>query len=93
MKWSLSDISCWLPEAQFHEVLRLAVGADAPGSRYCFRSFAARRELPRGLEGRVLRLRELGEQLNHKDSSVIYRFEVGSYPGRLASTFGSAGRT
>ena len=90
VKWSLSDISCWMPEAQFHEVLRLAAGVGAPGSRYCFRNFAARRELPRDLESRVLRLRELGEQLNHKDSSVIYRFEVGSYPRHIEPTFGSA---
>lgn len=80
LKWSLSDISCWMPESQFHDVLRLVVACGAPGSRYCFRNFAARRELPRDLDGRVRRLRELSEQLNRKDSSAIYRFEVGSYP-------------
>lgn len=82
VKWSLSDVSCWMPEEQFHDLLRLAVRCGLPESRYCFRNFAARRELPRDLESDVSRLGELCERLNRADSSVIYRFEVGSYPHR-----------
>lgn len=77
MKWSLSDVSCWMSEERFHDLLRLAVGCGPPGSRYCFRNFAARRELPRDLEDRVCRLQAIAEGLNRTDASVIYRFEVG----------------
>jgi S-adenosylmethionine-diacylglycerol 3-amino-3-carboxypropyl transferase len=77
VKWSLSDVSCWMSEDQFHDLLRLVIRFGPPGSRYCFRNFAARRELPRDLEDGVCRLPEIAEQLNRTDSSVIYRFEVG----------------
>jgi len=77
VKWSLSDVSCWMSESQFHELLRVTIGCGPPGSRYCFRNFAARRELPRDLERGVRRLRHVAEHLNRADSSVIYRFEVG----------------
>lgn len=80
MKWSMSDVSCWMPEHQFHDVLRLTVANGEPGSRYCYRNFAARRELPRDLESSVRRLDELCELLDRTDSSAIYRFEVGAYP-------------
>jgi len=80
VKWSLSDVSCWMGEDQFHDLLRLAVGCGSDGSRYCFRNFAARRELPRDLQRTVRRLGEVCERLNRADSSAIYRFEAGCYP-------------
>lgn len=80
VKWSLSDVSCWMREEQFHDLLRLVVGCGHSGSRYCYRNFAARREPSRDLEGRVQRLSAVCEELNFRDSSVIYRFEVASYP-------------
>jgi S-adenosylmethionine-diacylglycerol 3-amino-3-carboxypropyl transferase len=81
VKWSLSDVSCWMTEEAFHGVLRLVVGSGQQGSRYCFRNFAARRGLPKDLRACVLKLRGLGETLDRFDSSLIYRFEVASYPG------------
>lgn len=80
VKWSLSDVSCWMREDQFHDLLRVVVGCGSRGSRYCFRNFAARRELPRDLQNTVQRLGEVCERLNRTDSSAIYRFEVGCYP-------------
>lgn len=84
VKWSLSDVSCWMSERQFQDLLRLTLGSGPPGSRYCFRNFAARRELPRDLEDRIHRLRDLAAHLDRTDSSVIYRFEVGAYAGPSA---------
>jgi S-adenosylmethionine-diacylglycerol 3-amino-3-carboxypropyl transferase len=92
VKWSLSDVSCWMTEAEFQDLLRSVIGIEYPGSRYCFRNFAARRDLPRDLASRVMRLRELGEHLSQIDSSVIYRIEVGLYP-RSAQHFTSAAGT
>lgn len=75
VKWSLSDVSCWMTEAEFHDLLRsITVGLPA-GSRFCVRNFAARREIPRDLRYRVHRLNELCSLLDSGDSSVIYRFE------------------
>lgn len=79
VKWSLSDVSCWMREEQFHDLMRVVVGCSPAGSRYCYRNFAARRGVPRDLEDRVCRLPKMAEQLNRTDSSVIYRFEVGGW--------------
>jgi len=80
-KWSLSDISCWMTEAHFHELLRYIAHRMVPGSRFCARNFAARREVPVDLRGRVHRLDDLCSQLDSQDGSVIYRFEVGEVAG------------
>ncbi len=82
VKWSLSDVSCWMTEAQFHDLLRSITVALPPASRFCARNFAARREIPRDLRHRVRRMDELCSALNSEDSSVIYRFECAEiFPG------------
>lgn len=88
LKWSLSDVSCWLREEQFHDLIRTIVRSGYPGSRYCFRNFAARRELPRDLEGRVRRLEGIAARLDRCDSAVIYSFKVGAYPLELPEDAG-----
>lgn len=77
VKWSLSDVSCWMSEIQFHDLLRCITHGMPSGSRFCARNFAARREIPLDLRGRVRRLDEVCQQLDSQDSSVIYRFELG----------------
>jgi S-adenosylmethionine-diacylglycerol 3-amino-3-carboxypropyl transferase len=77
LKWSLSDVSCWMPEQRFHELLHLVTGVGAPGSRFCARHFAARHALPSNLVGSVRWLNDLCASLDDSDSSVIYRFEIG----------------
>lgn len=65
-----------MTERRFHDLLRLLlVRFGAPDSRFCFRNFAAQREIPADLGARVNRLGELAEKLGRHDSSVIYRFE------------------
>lgn len=78
VKWSLSDVSSWMREEQFHDLMRGVVGSSPSGSRYCFRNFAARRRLPFDLASRVEPLAEICERLDRADSSVIYRFEAGA---------------
>ncbi len=79
VKWSLSDVSCWMSEAQFHELLRFITYGMLPGSRFCARNFAAHREIPRDLLGRLMRLHDVAQYLDSADASVIYRFEVAEY--------------
>lgn len=76
VKWSLSDVSCWMGEGEFHDLIRFITHGMLPGSRFCARNFAARRDIPRDLLGRLRRLDDLCRLLDSRDASVIYRFEV-----------------
>lgn len=77
--WSLSDVSCWMSERQFHELLRAITSRGAPGSRLCARHFAAHRALPPDLAGRVRRFPALCAALEQRDASILYRFEVAAW--------------
>ncbi len=77
--WSLSDVSCWMSEREFHDLIRQIVRAGAPGSRLCARNFAARRRLPPDLRGRLRRLDALCDELDVRDASIFYRFEVAEW--------------
>jgi S-adenosylmethionine-diacylglycerol 3-amino-3-carboxypropyl transferase len=77
VKWSLSDVGCWMSEPAFAELVRRVASAGAPGSRFCFRNFAARRRIPVDLSNRVRRLGALCDDLDATDRSVFFRFEVG----------------
>jgi S-adenosylmethionine:diacylglycerol 3-amino-3-carboxypropyl transferase len=73
--WSLSDVSCWMSERRFHDLLRAISAASPAGSRVCWRNLAAVRGLPPG-EPRLRRLDALCRALDRDDASVFYRFEV-----------------
>lgn len=77
VKWSLSDVSSWMREEQFHDLMRGVIGVSPPSSRYCFRNFAARRRVPLDLADCVVPLRGICDRLDRVDASVIYRFEAG----------------
>jgi len=90
LKWSLSDVSSWMTERAFHDLLRAIVQGGAPGDRFCARNFAARREIPADLRSRVKRLDDLCAHLDLTDSSVVYRFEVGECAVLEARGLGSS---
>lgn len=79
VKWSLSDVSCWMREEEFHSLLRRVSAVGGPGSRFCFRNFAASRSIPKDLSTVVFNDVELANQLGRTDSSVIYTFGVAAY--------------
>lgn len=81
VKWSLSDVSCWMSEASFHEMIRALCAVGEPGSRVCARNFGAHRDFPEDLRGRLRRLDDLCDHLDDVDSAMFYRFEVGEYEG------------
>jgi S-adenosylmethionine-diacylglycerol 3-amino-3-carboxypropyl transferase len=77
MKWSLSDISCWMSEATFQDLLRCLAQYGEKGSRLCCRHFAARWKAPPDI-ARMLPAPagNIGGRLDLLDSSAIYRFDV-----------------
>lgn len=73
--WSLSDVSCWMSERRFAELLTAIATACAPGSRVCFRNLAAVRGLPAPKPGRpaLALLPGLTAAIEAEDRSVFYR--------------------
>jgi S-adenosylmethionine:diacylglycerol 3-amino-3-carboxypropyl transferase len=78
-KWSLSDVSAWMSEMDYHGLLRSLVARGASGSRLCARHFAARRRIPPDLWPRMRRLDDLGERLSRRDASIFWTFDVAEY--------------
>lgn len=76
VKWSLSDVGCWMSERSFDELLLRVSAIGSPRSRICFRNFAARRHIPKRLAGRLRRLDSLCDELDAADRSVFFRIEV-----------------
>ena len=76
MKWSLSDISCWMTEKDFHIFLtELALQFQA-GDRVCYRNFGLLYGLPSEARQRIVRLDELCDHVEALDTSVFFRIEV-----------------
>jgi S-adenosylmethionine-diacylglycerol 3-amino-3-carboxypropyl transferase len=80
VKWSLSDVSCWMSEPAFHDLLRAVTRRGGPGSRLCARHFAAHRSLPPDLV-RVRRDADLCRELEASDASILYVFDVAEWGG------------
>jgi S-adenosylmethionine-diacylglycerol 3-amino-3-carboxypropyl transferase len=79
VKWSLSDISAWMPEPAFQDLLRVVCRTGEAGSRFCARTFVADRALPPDLFPRVMRLDALSTELDQTDASVFWSFDVCEY--------------
>jgi S-adenosylmethionine:diacylglycerol 3-amino-3-carboxypropyl transferase len=82
--WSLSDVSCWMGERRFHDLLAAIAATSPPGSRVCFRNLAVRRSLPAEpprRRPRLCRRAALAAALDRDDASVFYRFEVATVMG------------
>ncbi len=83
--WSLSDVSCWMSERRFHDLLGAIAAVSPPGSRVCFRNLAALRSIPLVTNRAPDRPRwsplpDLAAALDHDDASVFYRFGVARIP-------------
>ena len=79
VKWSLSDVSCWMHEDRFHDVLRRVTTVGDAGSRICYRNFAAKRSIPADLRQRVIVDTELSDTLSVEDSSVMFSIVAARY--------------
>jgi S-adenosylmethionine-diacylglycerol 3-amino-3-carboxypropyl transferase len=79
LKWSLSDVSAWMSERTFHDLVRSLVLRGGPGSRLCARHFAVVRALPLDLRSRLDRREAVAREIDREDASVFWRFEVAGY--------------
>lgn len=84
VKWSLSDVGCWMSARRFHALVSAIAAASPPGSRIAWRNLAAHRSVPTGVPLR--RLEALCAALDRDDASVFYRFEVAEVCASIASS-------
>jgi S-adenosylmethionine-diacylglycerol 3-amino-3-carboxypropyl transferase len=75
--FSLSDVSGWTDAAGFEALLGGIRRAARPGARYCWRNFLAKRRLPPSLEALFESDEALARELDERDASFGYTFEVG----------------
>ena len=73
---SLSDISGWIPESGFDQILSDAVGACRPGGRVVYRNFLADRPWPESLGDVARELPDLGDDLSRTDRAFAFTFVV-----------------
>lgn len=76
IKWSVSDVSCWMDEASYQALIQEIAVVSNPGSRICAREFAARRALPAEIRHLVVTLSDLARDLSRRDSTALFPLEV-----------------
>jgi S-adenosylmethionine:diacylglycerol 3-amino-3-carboxypropyl transferase len=79
-KWSLSDVSAWMPQHRFQALIARINGYSVPGSRICWRHLAAQWAAPQ-LPGLVYDA-SLARRLEREDSSAFYTFGVAAIEER-----------
>jgi S-adenosylmethionine:diacylglycerol 3-amino-3-carboxypropyl transferase len=75
-KFSLSDVSGWMPEQRFAEVLSEIVRVGHPAGRVCYRNFLTKRPIPQRLRDCLVRDEAMCAQLDREDQSFAFTFEV-----------------
>jgi S-adenosylmethionine-diacylglycerol 3-amino-3-carboxypropyl transferase len=73
-KWSLSDVSAWMPQDRFHALVARIATYSVPGSRLCWRHLAAQWSPPR-VPG-LVQDGALAREIERDDTSVFYTFGV-----------------
>jgi len=76
LKWSISDLSCWMGEAQFQELVTELGAASAASSRICSREFAAKRSPSAESRSRLRARQDLSTAANAHDLSGLFPVEV-----------------
>ena len=75
--YSLSDISGWTSVAEFDRILDQVVRSARPGARLCYRNFFTKRAIPPRLHDRIETLDRVAGDLEQRDLSFAYTFQVG----------------
>lgn len=75
--YSLSDISSYLSDADYHVLLQNVIRTSRPGARLCSRQVFYHRELPYDLSPNIKRNLKLEETLATHDHVMIHEFLVG----------------
>jgi len=76
LKWSVSDLSCWMSEVEFQELLTGLRVVSPAGSRICSREFAAKRRPSAESSLRLWALRDLSTAANARDLSALFPVEA-----------------
>ncbi len=76
LKWSVSDVGCWMSEVAYQQLIRALCLASSAGSRICAREFAAQRSLPAEIRDQPLELRDLAAALSRQDSTALFPLEI-----------------
>jgi len=72
IKWSTSDVSCWMDEAEFQELLMSLARASTDGSRICARDFAAYPADPSQVSQILIPDHALARKISEQDSSALF---------------------
>lgn len=76
-KFSLSDISSYTSEQDYDSILESCVRVSGPESIICIRHFLVKRGIPQTLARNIELLKDLEEELERKDMSYAFSFNVG----------------
>jgi len=76
MKWSISDLSCWMSEVEFQELLTGLRAVSRAGSRICSREFAAKRRPSAVSRSRLRVQQDLSTAANARDLSALFPVDV-----------------
>ncbi len=76
-KFSLSDVSAYIDEKSYAELLEAVYHAGSPGSIYCLRHFTIKRDNPLPISNKFSFDVDLEDQLGHDDRTFVYSFKVG----------------
>jgi S-adenosylmethionine-diacylglycerol 3-amino-3-carboxypropyl transferase len=75
--YSISDISSYMNESAYSDLIAEIIRTAKPGARLCGRSCFYRRELPRKYASRIVRDKSLEDALALHDDIMIHEFTVG----------------
>ncbi|KKI89145.1 hypothetical protein WQ54_28430 [Bacillus sp. SA1-12] len=75
-KFSLSDISGWIPKEEFETILTQVERTMRTNGIVCFRNFLAKRKFPEAKFPRLTLQKEMMERLDKEDCAFAFSFQV-----------------
>ncbi|MFI7612716.1 DUF3419 family protein [Nonomuraea terrae] len=75
-KFSLSDVTSCVGQADFHLIMQHVARTVRPGGRVCYRNFLAKHGLPDDARATLRRDDTLSSSLTHDDKAFVYDLEV-----------------
>ncbi len=76
-KFSLSDVSAFLDEESYKNLLESVHAAGSPGSIFCLRHFITKRRTPESIKKKYKFNPELEKELEYTDRTFVYSFKIG----------------
>jgi S-adenosylmethionine-diacylglycerol 3-amino-3-carboxypropyl transferase len=76
--FSLSDVSSYVDEKQFEEIVIEMVRTAKQGARFCLRQLLSEHRIPEVLQFSIRRDPHLEKKLEEEDRTFVYRFTIGT---------------